>query len=97
VPNTENHLQLLGCFNLREDNKKFKLEFHSAEEIKDLEKEDLASSEASCGSPSKEEGVYLIVRSLKNKNNENKGYKLGTPSSIQPPGRSSNSAVSSIW
>ena len=24
----------------------------------------------------KEEEIYLIVRSLKNKNNENKGYKL---------------------
>ena len=48
-----------------------------------LDKEDLASSESSWGTPAKEEGVYLIVRSLKNKNNENKGYKLGKNVSIQ--------------
>ena len=52
-----------------------------------LDKEDLASSGASWGTPSKDEGVYLIVRSLKNKNNENKGYKLGTHALTQPPGK----------
>ena len=52
-----------------------------------LDKEDLASSGASWGTPSKDEGAYLIVRSLKNKNNENKGYKLGTHALTQPPGK----------
>lgn len=39
----------------------------------------------------KDEDIYLIVRSLKTKNNENKGYKLSKTSSIQHQDRSSSS------
>ncbi len=89
-PSHENHLQLLGCFHLREENKKFRLDFFSSESIKNLEREDLTSSGGSWAQTNREEGVYLIVRSLKNKNNENKGYKLGTTILMQRSDKSSS-------
>lgn len=43
-PVKEQGLQLLGCFQLKDDNKKQKLLFYSAEFIKNLEREDLTQS-----------------------------------------------------
>lgn len=94
-PSKEQGLQQLGCFSLKEENKKHKLIFYSAEYIKNLDREDLTQSGESV--QHKEESVYLIVRSLKNKNNENKGYKLGTSYITQPSDRSSSWAESSTW
>jgi hypothetical protein len=69
-------LQLLGAFILREEAKRTKIDFYSAADIRNLHIANGIVDEM--GQEGREEDLYLIVRSLKNKNNENKGYKLGT-------------------
>jgi hypothetical protein len=70
------HLQLLGAVILREEAKRTKIDFYSAADIRNLHIANGIVDEM--GQEGREEDLYLIVRSLKNKNNENKGYKLGT-------------------
>lgn len=73
-----NNHQLLGCLHLKQENKKQKIEFFNSGCIKEKNGSFSARTNSS-NSPvehKKEEDIYLIVRSLKNKNNENKGYKL---------------------
>ena len=74
------HLQLLGAFVLREEVKRTKIDFYSAAEIRSLHAVNGIVDELP--QEGREEELYLIVRSLKNKNNENKGYKLGTSPTI---------------
>jgi hypothetical protein len=61
---------------LREEAKRTKIDFYSAADIRNLHIANGIVDEM--GQEGREEDLYLIVRSLKNKNNENKGYKLGT-------------------
>jgi hypothetical protein len=68
------NLQLLGAFQIKEENKKSRIEFYNAADIREAHRANALVDEYS--SDFKEEDIYLIVRSLKNKNNENKGYKL---------------------
>lgn len=70
--------QLLGCLQVKVENKRHKIEFFNAGSIKEKNGSFSArtNSSNSPGEVKKEEDIYLIVRSLKNKNNENKGYKL---------------------
>ena len=72
-----NH-QLLGCLHLKNENKRHRIEFFNSGCIKEKNGSFSARTNSS-NSPvehKKEEDIYLIVRSLKNKNNENKGYRL---------------------
>jgi hypothetical protein len=75
-----NNYQLLGCLQIRSENKKQKIEFFNSSFIKEKSGNysERTNSSNSPAEPKKEEDIYLIVRSLKNKNNENKGYKLST-------------------
>lgn len=84
-----NH-QLLGCLQLKQENKKQKIEFFNSGCIKEKNGSFSARTNSS-NSPvehKKEEDIYLIVRSLKNKNNENKGYKLSKCWSMQKADKS---------
>jgi hypothetical protein len=66
---------LLGAFALRDEGKKSKIDFYSASDLRALHAANGVIDEPPA--EGREEELYLIVRSLKNKNNENKGYKLG--------------------
>lgn len=61
------HLQLLGAFVLREEAKRTKIDFYSAAEIQSLHTANGIVDELP--QEGREEELYLIVRSLKNKNN----------------------------
>lgn len=89
------NLQLLGAFQIKDETKKSRIEFYNSTEIRDLHRRNGIIDENA--GEAKDEDIYLIVRSLKNKNNENKGYKLSKPASIQRRGRSSSSAGWSTW
>lgn len=66
----EGTAQLLGAFCIREANTQHKLEFFNSEEVRTWPSIDKQTGDE------KDEEIYLIVRSLKNGKNENKGYKL---------------------
>lgn len=83
--------QLLGAIHLRQEGSKYKLEFFNSETVR------AQFPAATAPTPSKDEDIYLIVRSLKDKHNENKGYKLRTPCPTQAPATSSNWADWSTW
>jgi hypothetical protein len=70
IPGEESH-QLLGAIHLRQEGSKYKLEFFNSESVK--------AQVQAAPAPTKDEEIYLIVRSLKDKHNENKGYKLRIP------------------
>ena len=60
---------------MREEARRTRIDFYSAVDIRTLHAANGIVDEL--GQEGREEELYLIVRSLKNKNNENKGYKLG--------------------
>lgn len=62
---------MLGCLQIKIENKRHRIEFFNAGCIKEKNGSFSArtNSSNSPGEPKKEEDIYLIVRSLKTKNN----------------------------